>query len=327
MKHLLSALLVCTAVSWVPAQKKVSISGQIDNLASDQTLYLGIGKTMRPLTLSPDRTFSVDVSTRETPSFLFLAQLSKRGKVEKQTPMVWFASDRVTIRMDWATKKIQTSESMPFQALSEQVEALSGRPQLDFILAHPESFSSVYFAEQQKDKMSIAELEEFSQKIDPEYRSSSYAKRIESYLAAKKLGIVKKGDKVTDFLLPDSAGKPVSVLGANGRPTLIALFSSGCSFSIASIDLLEQVARLNDNEVNLITIWEDENKETWLEDHADKKAKITWTNLWDETGFADTYLNLTMLPTFYVVDKDRVVTDIITGYTGSTAKKLKALVE
>lgn len=77
----------------------------------------------------------------------------------------------------------------------------------------------------------------------------------------------------------------------------------------------------------MITIWEDASKEMWLNAHQEKKKNITWTNLWDEFGFASTYLNKKMWPTFYVISADGVLTDKFKGYNKKTARKLKELVK
>jgi cytochrome oxidase Cu insertion factor (SCO1/SenC/PrrC family) len=327
MKHIFLISILCTLLYQVQAQKTATIHGQINHYNSSELIYLGMGENLFPLKLSTENTFALTGSIQETPSFLYLANISKRGKIEQQTPLIWFEDDSVKISIDWVNKSFQLQNSLPFQATSEKIETLKGKAKTDYILTNPNTFAGIYFAYTQRKNISLTNLERFSQQITKEYENAVYVKRIENYIAAKRREAIKKGNPVENFTLPDKQGNQVSVISPTNQRRLISLFSSGCSYSIASISLLEQLAQLNKNNIELITIWDDPTRDTWLTLQQDKKEKITWTNLWDEFGFASTYLNRTMWPTFYVINEQGELTEIIKGYNKSTAKRLKQLVE
>lgn len=198
-----------------------------------------------------------------------------------------------------------------YQANSEKIEALKGKDQFDFILANPIDIPGLYFVEKQKKKIGIPDLERFTQLVKEEHRNSAYVKRIESYIAAKKRDMVKIGNKVEGFTLPENDGNQISVVRPNNKTTLIALFSSGCAFSVAGIGMLEKLAAMKNGKIEIITIWEGSTREIWLNTH--KKEKIILTNLWDEFGFASIYRNRKILPTFFVINAEGEVTDIIKG--------------
>jgi peroxiredoxin len=327
MKNLFLTLILCITINQVQAQKKVNFSGQISNSNSSELIYLGLDEFLLPLKIFEDGTFTIDVAIQQNPSFFYFAKISKRGKIERQTPRIWFENDRINITLDWSNKSFQMEGLMPFQSTSEKIEDLKGKQQIEFILNNPSNIPSSYFVNSLKEKISISELEKFSQSVNDQYKNSIYLKRIENYVFAKKLKTLKKGEKVKDFKLPDKDGNKISVINRRNKKQLIALFSSGCSSSIASINLLEQLAELNNDKIEMTTIWDDKSKNTWLNTHQDKKSKITWTDLLDEYGFASTYLNTTMWPTFYVIDEEGELTEIIKGYRKKTAKKLRALLE
>jgi len=280
-----------------------------------------------PLKILEDGTFSVDVAIQQNPSFFSFEKISKRGKIERQTPRIWFENDRINLTLDWSNKSFQMEGLMPFQSTSDKIEDLKGKQQIEFILNNPSNIPSLYFANSLKEKISIYDLEKFSQSVSDEYKNSIYLKRIENYVFVKKLKTLKKGEKVKDFKLPDKDDNQISVINRRNKKQLIALFSSGCSFSIASINLLAQFAELNNDKIEMTTIWDDKSKNTWLNTHQDKKSKITWTDLLDEYGFASTYLNTTTWPTFYVIDEEGELTEMFKGYSKKTAKKLRALLE
>lgn len=327
MKILFLTLILSISIYQVYAQSTVNISGKIDNTNPEELIYLGLDGALLKLKILEDGTFSVDGNVDQNPSFFYFAKISKRGKIENQTPRIWFETDRIKVNLDWSGKSFQMENLMPFQSTSEKIEALKESQRIDFILSNPTSVPSLFFADKHKEIMSVSDLEKLFTSIDEEYKNSIYVKRIETYVSAKKRNPLTKGKKVEDFKLPNKDGQFVSVVNDGNKSRLIALLSSGCSYSIASINLLEQVAELNNDKIEMITIWDDPTREVWLNTNKDKKEKITWTNLWDEYGFASTYLNRTMWPIFYVVNEEGVLTEIIKGYDEKTAKKLRTLLE
>jgi len=327
MKNLLWILIFCISLHKVQAQKTVNISGQIENSNSAELIYLGFDFALVPLKLSGTGTFSIDASIQQNPAFFYFANISRQGKIEQKTPRIWFDKDSVKVILNWTDKSIQMQGLMSFQSTSEKIEALSEKEQIDFALNNPNNIPGLYFANKNKEKIPIPDLEKFSIEVNKDLKNSIDLKRIENYVSAKKRKTLIKGNTVEDFKLPDKDEELVSVINANNKKKLIGFFSSGCSYSIASISLLEQLSELNKNKIEIITIWDDQTKDTWLNSDQEKKSKITWTNLWDEYGFAKTYLNRTMWPTFYIINENEELYDVIKGYSKNTAEKLKKLVE
>lgn len=327
MKQILLTLTLCLVLfeSW--AQKTINFSGKIKNANPAELIYLGLDGFLLPLEISENGITSVESDIQQSPSFFYFAKISKGGKIEKQTPRIWFEGDRVEVTMDWSDKSFQIPDLMPFQSISEKIDSLKGKSQIEFILENPNTIPGLYFANEKKKNISISDLEIFSQGVNEENKKTIYFKKLETYLSAKKHEPLKKGHKIEDFKLTNTEGEQVSVINGNNKSRIIALFSSGCAYSIASINLLEQLAELKNDKIELVTIWEDPTKKVWLTTHQDKKDKITWTNLWDEYGFASTYLNRTMWPTFYVINEESEFTEIIRGYSKKSLNKLKKIVE
>jgi peroxiredoxin len=326
MKNLLFSIIFCISIHKVQAQKTINISGQIENSNTTELIYLGFDGDLIRLNLSSSGAFSVDASIEQNPSLFYFANISKQGKIQQKTPLIWFEKDSVKVILNWLDKSFQMQDLMSFQSTSEKMEALSEKEQIDFALNNPNSIPGLYFVNKNKEKISIPDLEKFSMEVNEDLKNSIDLKRIKNYMSAKKRKTLTKGIRVEDFKLPDKDGELVSVINTNNQRKLIGFFSSGCTYSLASIGFLEELHKLN-NKIELITIWDDHTKDTWLNTYQEKKSKITWTNLWDEFGFATTYLNRTMWPTFYVINEDGELNDIIRGYSKNTTEKLKKLVE
>ena len=313
--------------SEVQAQRTINFSGKIDNFKASEQTYLGIDGNLLDLKILDGGTFSVDAVIQQNPTFFYFAKISKRGKIERLSPRIWFENDSVQVNLDWSNKSFQLEKLMPYQSFSELLEASKGKKQVRLLLNKPNEVPSLYFADKNKEEIAISDLEKFYQSLNKENKEHIYTKRLESYLSAKRRAPLKKGKRVENFKLPNESGKYSDVVNKNGKPQVIALFSSGCAYSIASISLLEQLSELNKDKMEIVTIWDDQSKSTWLNSYKDEKSKITWTNLWDEYGFAKTYLNRTMWPTFYVINENGELTQVLKGYDKKTAKALKELIE
>jgi peroxiredoxin len=229
------------------------------------------------------------------------------------------------VNIDWLDKSFQIPNTLLYQSISEKIETLEGNRQTEFLLSNPISIPILYFINRNKENISISDLEIFAQRVEKSYQNTFYFKSIASYISAKKRKPIRIGDKVEDFKLTDKDGNQVSVINANEKTKLITIFSSGCFYSISSISLLEQLKKVNDNKIEIISIWADETKDAWLNAYIDQKNKITWTNVWDEYGFASTYFNNTGWPTFYVINAEGSLMDIFHNYSQKTANKLKDL--
>jgi hypothetical protein len=309
------------------AQRTVNFSGQIKNTNPNETVYLGLNGPLLALDLKGDGTFSIDNTLDQVPSFFYVATISKRGKIESQTPLIWFENDQIEMVMDWSTKELHIENFMHYQSLSETIEKADEKEGLALILKNQDAIPSLYFAEQRKEQFATSDLETYFNSIGEESKNTIYAKKIERYLLAKNKPSLKKGSLVENFTLPNEKGEPIDVLKGNNKLQVIAIFSSGCPYSIASISLLKQLSDLNNNKINIVSIWDDETKAIWLNSYKAQKSDITWTNLWDEYGFASTYFKPTSWPTFYVLNENGELTKILKGYDKKTAKELKQLIE
>lgn len=328
IKKILFSLTLVFIFSHSQAQKLINFSGQIKNSKTEESIYLDLGGTLIRLKLLEDGSFSTNASIQQIPSSFCFATISTKGTtVYQQTPLIWFEKDSIEVNIDWFDKSLQFKNRMPYQSLSEEIETLKGNKQNEFILSKPANVPILYFVNKNKEKISISDLEAFSQKVDEIYQKSIYFKRLTSYISAKKRESVKIGSIVEDFTLPNKDGNQVSVVNKGTKNKLITIFSSSCSWSIASISLLEKLAKINNGKIEIITIWADDTRDSWLNSDIDQKNKITWTNIWDEYRFASTYLKNTGWPTFYVINEDGRLIDIFYGYKQKTANKLKDLIK
>jgi len=320
------SLLFCFLFLTANSQSDVGITGKIENY-QDEFLLLSDGFILTQLQLSDDGRFELSQSYQQSPFMMQLMSSSPKGKLTKITPVIWFDTKTLELTVDLADNSFKSSAEMPFQELSENIESSKGQNQRTIILNNPNQWPSFYFANKFKAEMKTEALKDFLQATEEPFLSSSYYLKLKNYVEAKQRGPLKKGEMVKDFSLPDKNGELYSVLQGKGKTTLIALFSSGCSYSIASIDLLAQLNALNVDKIEIISIWDDPDEHSWIHMHADKKEKINWVNLLDQYGFTSTYFDNEISPEFFVIDSEGVLVDKFNGYNEKTAKKLRALLQ
>jgi hypothetical protein len=334
MKKLLLIVLLINAICQLKAQNDVNIKLTIEEFNQEESIYLEIGSSRYRLNITENGASSIDASVEQLPTFIKIITISERGKIEPQLPQIWIDSDSISLKINWPEKSFEMLSMLAIQKHSETISSLKGKKQIDYLLSNPDNMPSLYFMDRNlsfNDKadsqITVADLEKFLSNISPKNKKSSYYKRIENYVAARKLRPVKVGKQLAAFSLPDKNGEAYELLSESNKPKIIALLLSGCRFSIGSIQLLEQVHRLSDGQIELITVWSNEGPESWLNTNKAEKEKITWVNLYDEFNFAGSYLKTITYPTFYVVDADGVLVDIWRGYSEKTAKKMKKLKE
>lgn len=305
------------------AQQNISLTGQIKNIGAAEIIYLGTENFLLPLDIDLDGNFSITIEQITTPSFFYFQSISSRGKLQEKSSRIWFESEQIEINLDWKNKTYKAiPELRDYQQISEDLEALKNKTKINYILNNPIHSVSLYFAEYEKEKIPLNKLEELLSKITPEYENTIYTKRIANYLNAKKLPKPRKNKSIMNFKLKDKYGNKTPIINSNGKTQLIALFSSGCPYSLASINTLEQLHHNSD--IEIISIWEDKTKDIWLNSHPELKEKISWTDLWDEYGLIFTYFNSKISPSFYVIDNEG---KLVGSVKGINHKKLNKLLE
>ena len=327
MHRIILVLIAMILTIPLNAQLPINIQGTITNYNGESIIYLGNDETILPLTISKDGAFSIDMDFAQLPSFVSVKTVSGRGKITNHLPRIWFSDDNLSLDINWVEKTFDSSSKVPYQELSQEMENLKGKKQKQLILANPNQWPGLFFADRFKEDLPISDLEAFLERTTEEFSQSIYAKRIEYFIAAERMNPIKKGKALADFKLPNEQGEEIALLQSSDKPKLIALFSSGCAYSVASIQLLQKLHEEGSDQLEIITIWEDNSRDTWLNYRKDEKEDITWINLWDQYGFASTYLDRKMWPSFYVVDPEGILIDRFSGYSQKSADKIRALIK
>ena len=83
---------------------------------------------------------------------------------------------------------------------------------------------------------------------------------------------------------------------------LVAVSGSWCGPCLKGIpDMRKAYDELN-REVKFVSLWNDTDLDTFLNNHKDKKEAIVWTNLWDEYGLVANSMKVQAYPSYMLFD-------------------------
>ncbi|MDA3865531.1 MAG: hypothetical protein PF489_02150 [Salinivirgaceae bacterium] len=73
---------------------------------------------------------------------------------------------------------------------------------------------------------------------------------------------------------------------------MVAFLGTGCFFSVRPISGLVELHKKHDSRVEFIAVFTDKTYDVWQTRHAKEKEAITFKNLWDKYGYANTLFNV-----------------------------------
>lgn len=316
MKTYLFILLNLISATNLFAENQYTVNGKV---STTQVLVLRTQSYQYTIKPDEDGNFSVNLKFDVFPFYFTIHDVSKKGKYKKVSPLIWVDNESDQPILEIEEDHIILKNKSETQILSETIENAKGNEKINIIENNLSKIPALCFLKMEMEKTSISRLEELFNKIPA--TSNNFYYQIEAYINASKRPLLKKGRKIEPFTLIDVEDRKQNIFQNTSTTKIIAILSSGCSYSMASISLLKQVEEKKNEHIEIITIWDQQRNDPWQIDEAKQKEKIVWMNLWDRYGFTHHYLRIKSHPTFYVVSPDGVLKDKFAGYSKRTAKK------
>ncbi len=317
-KSLLLILVLVFSYLLASSQKKCQISGEI--IGEGSCLYISDANEVYPLKLK-DGKFHVQVDKSQSPTCVSLVSISKRGDISYLSPRIWIDTDSVQLVFDISSDPhtYRIDQKYAHQLISEKIEFADKKTQLNLIRKNIDKYPALFFLCKNKADFSLSEIMSVCTMARDLNISNRSIERIEAYASAKNKTCPKVGTSFEAFQLATRTDEMYQVEQNHDKYRLLIFVSTACYFSLSAIPDLSKLHRKYKNKVDFITIWDDNERDTWLNYKSDLKSKITWTNLWDKSKFATTYFNISTSPTFYLIDKKGL---IVKRVEGMDAKKL-----
>jgi hypothetical protein len=321
-KLLILSILFVSILNKSFSQTNFKVIGEIAH--PDNVYYLSVASKLTSLELKNNK-FQIELKKGEFPKGLAIATISK-GKIKYLTPTIWIDTDSVNIYFDFKNEKSSFNIDHRYidQDISEKIEKANNKEKLDLIKENIKTYPAMFFLYEHIKRISLSELESMYSMISEKNKSSLIVQRINDYIKAKKISVPRKGDQFISFNLESKSETATQIDQLSDKHRLLAFVSTGCGYSLASLSELSKLYTIYGEDVDFITIWDDNEKDTWQNAKAELKSVIEWTDLWDKTKFAANYFDIPMHPSFYLIDENGYILAFIKGYNPKKMRKMLA---
>ena len=174
-----------------------------------------------------------------------------------------------------------------------------------------------------KTELSKEVLIDLMNKLESNYKKSTYYKSIMTDINTEKLNI---GDSYIDFKAYNQSNKKVNFSDYfKGKYVLLDFTTFYCGFSLESIPILDQIKMINRDKLEIVSFYVD--KEEIGYKNFLLKHTPDWISLWDKDGrTGDTFAKYKIIgtPTFYLFSPDG---KLILADFGLDEKKIKELIK
>ena len=225
---------------------------------------------------------------------------------------------------DLSTFKIDKEHE--YNQISKQIQEAEGDVKKDLILQNLEKEVAVLEFVAHKSLFSTEEINQALDTMPEEMKELNFFKRFMAESDLQYDGKVKADEMSLEFVLESRQGPPVSFSDYAGKYRLLEFSFSGCKPCIEALPEIKEIHSRFGADLEVISIWNDQSKDTWLNSSKKYKEMITWTDLWDESGYVTKLYQIDVWPTYMLVAPDGNIEQIWKGYwKGRILRKMENL--
>lgn len=203
------------------------------------------------------------------------------------------------------------SPDHPFNQMDRAIEAADLASRKRMIFDHLDSELGQEKLDKYKDDFSREELEKALGLMPAD---SWYRGEIVTYLALSETTLAKIGQKAPDFSLESMSGEQFTLSDNLGSYSLVEFSITGCKFCLDALPELKKLQDQLGDQIQIVSIWKDRKKDTWLNVLKEEKSQITWTNAWDPNGLASGLYEVGLWPSYALIDPEGKLKAIWSGY-------------
>lgn len=203
----------------------------------------------------------------------------------------------------------------PYAKLSNEISQAEPELQEQLILQNLDKEVGLNWLISKSSEFSQEELQSSILSVSPELQELNSYKRFVAEVNLEGVSFSRKeGNPSRDFELESRSGKRVSLSEFDGQYRLLEFSFSGCKPCIEALPEIGEIHKQFGDELEIISIWNDPTKETWLNSSKKYKEMILWTDLWDESGYVTKLYQIDLWPTYMLVNPKGEIEQIWRGY-------------
>ncbi|WP_144606018.1 TlpA family protein disulfide reductase [Algoriphagus algorifonticola] len=263
----------------------------------------------------------------ERPSQILFLHLKNNGKVLGRKTF-WIGQGNYLISGNINDiPSLQIEPIHPYDELSRQIAGAETSLQKSLILENLDKEVGLNWLMKKSNAFSEEELEIALSQVSEDLQSFNSFKRFVAQLSLKQENyIAKEGDLARDFNLESREGEMVSLSDYDRRYRLLEFSFSGCKPCLDALPEIKSIHEQYGNQLSVMSIWNDNSKKIWLNAAKKHKEMITWTDLWDETGYVTDLYQISIWPTYILISPEGQIEQIWKGYIkGRITKRVESL--
>lgn len=221
-------------------------------------------------------------------------------------------------------KQIKKSSTGSEQSLADRLKQVSDsldNVKVDLIQKNFNTYAALINFKYHKTHFSNETLARLYPKLSTELKESKYGKAVKMQM---EFPAPKIGDTYYDYTAINQQGDSVSLSQIN-KYILLHFSSAACYYSQQSLPELKQIYKQYAEQLEIVKISQDLNKNTWTKSIV--KDSIPWTNLWDGKGdLGDAVMKYATIgtPNYILISPDKKIIAKWFGYEeGIIADKIK----
>ena len=316
-KILLTLFLLIFATIGIAQKTEIKIDISSLNLGEVQINTLGISSSSAFLTFDNETELIVEVE--HLPTLLKLSILNKHKLIDKK--MIWAKNTNIKIEglLD-STESLKILPENDEQLIADKIlKKATKNQEVDDDLA----FSKPYLVYLVQEKQFYGK--EYINRIVtnmPEQLKNFWAYEVLSkYLKdMESIGYDPKNKHFTHLMGINKMNEEQKFEMKGDKSLLIDFSFSGCLPCIVDIDKLVKLnSELND-QLDILTIWNESDYEMWMNSSKKQKDKITWLSLMDKNGSITNTFGIKVFPTYILIDKNG---NVLKKWIGKLPKNIK----
>lgn len=213
-----------------------------------------------------------------------------------------------------------------FNQILRQIEEAKGEAKKELILQNLDKEVGVLSFISNESLFSQEEISQAAQSMPSEMRELNSFKRFSADAKLPENSKFGKGSRGEDFSLESREGGQVALSDFSGKYRLLEFSFSGCKPCIEALPEIKEIHERFGEDLEVISIWNDHNKDVWLNSSKKYKDMIEWTDLWDESGYVTKLYQIDMWPSYMLINPGGEIEQIWRGYLkGRMMRKMSSL--
>lgn len=265
---------------------------------SESDIFIRYDNRMRAI---PVEQKVITLNVNNLPTIIELRTRNKRKFIPLK--LLWVEQPDLVIEGSIQDKTVSPVPFTDLQAITDQINKnREPNPEKEPELAFSKPF--MVYLNSKRDFLKNKYLEQLVDLAPESIRDFWAYQSLANFMAGQKSLGYDPDTKIFSHLTAlNKAQKEQEVRLTGDKPILIDFSSSSCRPCLEDIPKMVAIHDNYEDQLDMLTMWDDKTYETWTKRAAKLKSLITWNSLWDKSGVVYQRFDIKVFPTYALFDK------------------------